>query len=132
MASFTVSSFNLHGFNQGEEMARHICDDLHVDVLFIQESWLTPDLFHKLCYISCDYLMFGVSAMSSTVLQGPLSGRPFGGFGTLIHSKHEKYIVNHICSERFNILLLGSLALVNVYLPIVSLMLILAFCLMLF
>jgi len=90
MASFTVSSFNLHGFNQGEGMARHICDDLHVDVLFIQESWLNLDLFHKLCYISCDYLMFRISAMSSIVLQGPLIGRPFGGLATLIHSKYEK------------------------------------------
>ena len=117
MASFTIASLNLQGFNQGEDMARHICDNLLVDVLFIQESWLTPDLLHQLCFISSDYLMYGVSAMTDTVSVGPLYGRPYGGLATLIHTKHKKYIVNHICSERFNIILIGSLALVNVYLP---------------
>jgi len=87
---------------------------------------------HVLCSISCDYLMFGISAMSSTVLQGPLSGRPFGGLASLIYSKYEKYIVNHKCSERFNILLLGILLLWSTCISLVLLTLIPAICLMLF
>jgi len=54
----------MHGFNmQGEEMARHICDDLSVDILYLQEHWLSNDMLHKLRTISSEYLVYGISAM---------------------------------------------------------------------
>jgi len=56
-------------------MARHICDVHQVDVLFTQESWLSPDLLHKLCFISEDYLMYGISAIELTVSANTLVGR---------------------------------------------------------
>ena len=120
MAVFKIASYNLHGFEQGELLARHICDDLDADVLFIQESWLSPDNVHKMCSISSDYIVYGISAMNTVVSKDILSGRPFGGLFTLIHDRYKNNIVSSFCSERFNIILLGTLALVNVYLPKVT------------
>ena len=104
MASFSIASFNLNGLNQREDMARHICDTLDVNVIFIQESWLTADLYYKLCNINADFIMFGISVMAGAVTKGPLTGRPFGGLATFIHNKYKNYIVNHICSERLSII----------------------------
>jgi len=98
-------------------MARHICDVHQVDVLFSQESWLSPDLLHKLRFIWEDYFMYGISAIESTVGANTLVGRPFGGLATLIHSKHKDLITNHVCFERYNIISIGNLVLINVYLP---------------
>jgi len=117
MASFEIVTFIIHGFGQGEMMAYPLCEVQKVDVLFLQESWLSPDLLHKLCFISEDYIMHGISAMDSVVSANTLVGRPFGGLATLIHNSHKDFIINHMCSERYNIISIGNLVLVNVYLP---------------
>jgi len=83
-------------------MARHICDVQSINVLFMQESWLSPENLHKLCFISSNYLAFGISAMEHAVCNGILIGRPFGGMSTLINSKYKDFINEHICAERFN------------------------------
>ena len=44
-------------------------------------------------------------------------GRPYGGCAILVHSKFSKLIKHVTCSERYVIILLGSIALVNVYFP---------------
>ena len=46
-----------------------------------------------------------------------LVGRPFGSLATLIHHRHKDFIKNHVCSERYSIISVDSLVLVNVYLP---------------
>jgi len=118
MASFDIVSFNMHGFNQGEEMARYICDDLSVDVQFLQEHWLSTDMLHKLCTISSDYLVCGISAMDNVLANNVLVGRPYGGgVFTLIRSSNINSITNHACSDRFNIISIGFIFSVNVYLP---------------
>jgi len=88
-------------------MSRYICDDLKVDVLFLLESWLSPDLLHKLCFISSEYIMYGVSAMESAICSKTFIGRPFRGVATLIPSSHKHHITNHICCERYNIISIG-------------------------
>ena len=107
----------MHGFNQGDTMATFICEDIKPAVLFLQEHWLTPDQMYKLCFLSSDYLFFGRSAMEATVTKDILIGRPFGGVSTLIHNSYKEATVNHTCSEKFVIVSIGSILLVNVYLP---------------
>jgi len=91
----------MHGYAQGELMARHICDNQNIDVLFIQES-------------------FSISAMEHAVSSGIIIGRPFGGVATLINNKYKDFIIDHNCSKRFNIISLGDIALINVYLPSIT------------
>jgi len=86
---------------------------------------------HKLCSISSNYIAYDISAMSSAVSGGILTGRPFGGVSTLIHDRYKNDIVSHVCSERFNIILLGKMALVKCICP-VSPMLILLLYVMIF
>ena len=55
--------------------------------------------------------------MEIALANGPLYGRPRGGVATLIHKSYQEFIINHMCSEKFNIISIGSLMLINVYLP---------------
>jgi len=55
--------------------------------------------------------------MTNTLSKNILTGRPFGGVATLIHNSYSKCITSHMCAERYNIISIGRLLLVNVYLP---------------
>ena len=61
-------------------------------------------------------IVFGISAMQTAVGNSILRGRPFGGVASMIRNKGlpTKCIV---CSEHYNIVTVGDLAMVNVYLP---------------
>jgi len=61
--------------------------------------------------------MHSISAMDSVVSANTLVIRPFGGLATLIHYRHKDFIINHMCLERYNIISISNLVLVNVYLP---------------
>jgi len=63
-----------------------------------------------------NYVTVGISAMGSDVSKGILRGRPKGGVATLLHCSYPT--ANYVdCSKRSNIIIVGGLALVNVYLP---------------
>ena len=68
--------FNLHGFNQGELYLQEVCSAAKHDVIFIQEHWLTPDNLVKLKSISCNYFVYGKSAMESALSKSFLRSRP--------------------------------------------------------
>jgi exonuclease III len=120
MPNFNIVTFNMHGFNQGETLVKNLCSDLCPDVIFIQENWLTPDLLHKMESLSLNYSVYGISAMEKVVRNDIILGRPFGGVSMLIKSTLDSAVVNHVCAERYNIISIGNLLLVNVYLPSAS------------
>ena len=76
---FNVVAYNLHGLNQGRPMLDYICKSISADVIFTQESWLSPFNINQLLLFSDKYMSFGVSAMESVVGSSVLRRRPFGG-----------------------------------------------------
>jgi hypothetical protein len=82
--NYSVTSFNLHGFNQGAIFLNSLCEVSKIDLICIQEHWLTPDLMHFIHNFNSGYITFGISAMESVVHSGILRGRPRGGVATLV------------------------------------------------
>ena len=58
-----------------------------VDVILLQETWLSDTNCKVIDGISGEFVSFHSSAMQATVTAGILSGRPFGGTAVLIR-KH--------------------------------------------
>lgn len=90
MATFTVCSFNMHGFNNSKSYLRELCKDN--DVIFVEEHWLLSQHLLKFNCISDDFIFYGVSAMDNVSSQGVLRGRPFGGVGVLVRKSFSNYI----------------------------------------
>jgi len=113
----SIVSLNMHGYNQGLPAIKQLIEKNSPDVMLVQEHWLTPANLIKFSADLSDYQMYGISAMSHCVESGPLLGRPFGGVATLI-KKQLVNVVSCICtSERYVVVRLGQLLVVNVYLP---------------
>ena len=100
---FSLISYNLHGYNQGSNYLKVLCEANlgNVDCCFIQENWLTPNNINKLINFSQHYTFFGVSAMETVLLTGVLRGRPWGGVGILMHNKFCKLISKIKTKERY-------------------------------
>ena len=115
-----VVSYNMHGFKQGILMLKSLCFVDHYDIIFIQEHWLTSDLLSQFDYFKKDYYIFGISAMDSALTTGILRGRPYGGVLTMIN-KTLRNTFNDIhcvsCTDKYTIVALDKLLLINVYLP---------------
>jgi hypothetical protein len=75
------ASYNMHGFNNGQSMLRHLCEQC--DFILVQEHWLQTSDLQKLGLINKDFAYLAVSAMDDAVSRGILCGRPFGGTGIL-------------------------------------------------
>ena len=79
-------SLNCHGFNVGSEnYLRKLCVD--VDVLLLQETWLSDCSSHRLKCISDEFVYYHSSAMEDKICNNFMSGRPFGGTAVLIHKR---------------------------------------------
>ena len=117
--SMSFITYNMHGFKQGASSLDHFCseNELNVDIIFLQEHWLTPDNLSKLKLFSNRYISYGISAMEQTVNRCVLKGRPWGGVCTLIRSTFGGKVIFVKCSERYVVIKLDSLLLINVYLP---------------
>ena len=118
--SINVISYNMHGFNQGALLLNSLCNTNNYDVLFLQEHWLSTDLMRKFDCFKQDYCVYGISAMDTSISQGILRGRPRGGVLTLIRKSlcnAFNRVVCVACAERYTIVSLDDLLLVNVYLP---------------
>ena len=115
--SLTVISYNMHGFNSGCEMIRDIISASEIDIIMLQEHWLTPANLSRFDDYFPEYSCFGSSAMQSCVQQGVLRGRPFGGVMTLVSRKLQN-ITRVVCAEeRYVIVTVGNILLMNLYLP---------------
>jgi exonuclease III len=116
-----IVSYNMHGFNQGLSVVEDLTDSSHSpDVILLQEHWLTPAklvLFEE--KISTHYA-FGKSAMADLVTKGPLFGRPFGGTSILVKTELRADTECIVCADRYVIVRIGNLLIVNVYLPCVG------------
>jgi len=115
--TLTVLSYNMHGFRQGVPALEDIISKLSPSVLLLQEHWLTPANLYKFDQQFNDYFSFGCSAMSSVVESGILRGRPFGGVMTLVSNKLRALTETIVCEERFVLIRVANVLIVNVYLP---------------
>jgi len=92
------------------------------DIFILQEHWLTPANLYKFNNSFPEYMCFGSSAMCSDVEPGVglLRGRPHGGVMTLVSNKFLN-CTQFVCSDdRYVIVIVGDLMIINVYLPSVG------------
>ena len=121
VSAVSFTSFNMHGYNQGKTTLDSLCSEseFNTDIIFLQEHWLTPANRDKIRYFSDRYTAFGISAMESVVGYNILRGRPYGGVCTLVKSNKFKMNFNK-CSERYTVVVVDNLLLINVYFPTIS------------
>ena len=113
--SVSIFSYNMRGFNCGHHTVRDYVLQEAPDIFLLQEHWLTPANLTKFDEHFPQYFCFGSSAMSSCVQEGVLRGRPFGGVMTLVSRKLKAEVV--CAADRFVIVAIGNLLIVNVYMP---------------
>ena len=116
----TVMSYNMRGFNLGHHAVRDLIIAEEADILLLQEHWLTPSNLSRFDEEFPQFLCFGSSAMNSTVEEGVLRGRPFGGVMTLVSKRLQKFTKVVCVTDRYVILTVGDILLVNVYFPCVG------------
>src|SRR5690349_2343296 len=118
--SVQVVSYNMHGFNQGITMLKSLCSKYRSKFIFLQEHWLTPDQLSNFNCFNDNYMFYSYSSMSNILNNGILRGRPFQGLAVLV-DKNLCSLFNTItvvaCEDRYIILTLDNLLLINVYLP---------------
>lgn len=112
-----IISYNMHGFNQGFPTVRDLWLKDSYDIFLCQEHWLTPSNLSKFEENLPNFMCFGSSAMDSIIETGVLRGRPFGGVMTLVNNKLQKCTELICATERYVIVAVGNLLVINVYLP---------------
>jgi len=112
-----VVCYNMHGFHQGYPVLEDLTKMNCPDIVLLQEHWLTPDNICKFDRYFPNYFSFGRSAMLNSVQAGMLRGRPFGGVITLVNNNLRNYTESVKCDDRYAIIKVGDLLLVNIYLP---------------
>ena len=81
MATFVT--FNMHGFNNGNVLAKQLCSN--ASVVCLQEQWLNGDQLVQSSNISSDFDVYAHSAISSRPNVATLfRGRPYGGLAILV------------------------------------------------
>ena len=112
-----IISYNMHGFFQGLEVVNDLIDDFGPDIILLQEHWLTPANMYLLHDNFTAYFDFGQSAMFDRVSDGPLVGRPYGGATILIKNELRAVTECIFCTDRFVVVRVGKVLVINVYLP---------------
>jgi len=115
-----IVSFNMHGFNQGHQTIRDLIIDSKPDIFLLQEHWLTPENLCKFDENFPSYICVGSSAMGSRLETGVLRGRPFGGTAVLVNRRFQNCIKIVCTAERYTIIIIGDLLVVDVYFPCVG------------
>lgn len=93
-AVFGIVTYNLHGLNNGRSLLVDLCNDPAINIIAVQEHWLTPNNLHLLNNVHPDFMGFGISAMSNRLEAEIYRGRPYGGVG---------FIWRRCISKRFRI-----------------------------
>jgi len=119
ISSLKIVSLNCHGFQQSSNAIAAFCNknDLDIDIIFLQELWLSPCNFYKIELFSENYICFGKSSMEKVVSNFVLRGRPFGGLCILIKSGLADKVTFSKITERFTIIVLDKYIFINVYFP---------------
>jgi len=117
LKTLCIVSYNMHGFNQGYTTVQELIESKSPDIFMIQEHWLTPCNLNKFNELFPNYSGFGSSALASRIESGPLMGRPYGG--TMVLIKNELLSVCECVhtADRFVVIRVGNILLINVYLP---------------
>ena len=113
-----ITSYNMHGYNQGKNYLPSLCDKS--DVIFIQEHWLYPEELGLFDHFSADFVSFCTSAMSSSMHCGIRRGRPFGGVGILIRKAFLPSVRVIARRDRFIAAFISDVLFINVYFPCVN------------
>lgn len=117
MAVFNVFSYNLHGFTQGGDYLKELLQSDLYEVGFIQEHWLLPQYIDDLSSINTKYTCFAKSSMSDAIGRGLLKGRPYGGIAVYIKDCYLGITKCVSKKDRYIIISVGDMYLVNVYMP---------------
>ena len=120
IVDLSVVSYNMHGYNQGSHTVRDLIISSKPDVFILQEHWLTPSNLSKFDDDFPQYMCFGSSAMNSCVEMGVLRGRPYGGVMTLVCNKLRSCTEVISATDRYVIVAVGSVVMINVYFPCVG------------
>jgi len=108
----------MHGFFQATETVKEIItSSLCPDVLLIQEHWLMPSNISLFSENMSTHYAFGVSVMADRLTRGPLVGRPCGGVSVLINNELHTVTECVFCTERYVVIRVGTVVIINVYLP---------------
>ena len=95
---------------------QRVCTKYNVDILFLQETWLTDANSHIISNSLCDYVVTHTSAMEHKITSGMLVGRPFGGkfarFCTAMFSCNPR-----ITTVRYSLSEASDLVFCSVYFP---------------
>ena len=78
MAALRIISLNCHGYNFGTESYLR-CKLNNVDVILLQETWLSDCTCGILENLDRDFSVFHSSAMEDKISKNIMHGRPFGG-----------------------------------------------------
>ena len=120
VTDLSIVSYNMHGYNQGLHTVRDLMLSSKPDIFILQEHWLTPANLSRFDGDFPQYTCFGSSAMSSCVESGVLRGRPFGGVMTLVSNHLQSCTEVVTATDRYVIVAVGDLVVINVYLPCVG------------
>jgi len=104
-------------FQATETVKEVITSSLCPDVLLIQEHWLTPSNISLFSENISTHYAFGVSFMADRLTRGPLVGRPCGGVSVLINNELHTVTECVFCTERYVVIRVGTVVIINVYLP---------------
>ena len=118
LQNINILTFNLHGFHQGVNNVSHFCSTMDYHAIFVQEHWLYPHNIHKILSLSDNYKGFGISAMIDKLDAGVFYGRPSGGVAILLHNDYIKFVTKVVCRDRYVIVCLGDIALINPRTPL--------------
>lgn len=80
---FSIVTYNLHGLNNGRCGLIDLCNNPLINVIAIQEHWLSDNNVHLLNNIHPEFAGFGISSMSRRLQSEVYYGRPYGGVGFL-------------------------------------------------
>jgi exonuclease III len=116
-SDLVVMTYNCHGFNQGSILLKEICESKVYHCIFLQELWLTPNLWHKIQNLSAHYTCYGISSMEAAVERGILQGRPYGGTAILVRNELIKSVYCVSTFDRVVSLEICDFLFINVYLP---------------
>ena len=114
-----VTTYNCRSVKSSIEEVKFLCGVS--DIVFLQETWLTPNEIGVLHSIHPDFNAIGTSAMSEAVQQGMICGRPYGGLGILwrksLSVKPVFYDDPRLLAVELNCVNSCTVLLLNVYLP---------------
>ena len=117
-----IVSYNMRGFNQGIEVVSDLVNSRDPpDIILLQEHWLAPVNLSLFGEKMQSHYAFGKSAMYDRLTQEgpPLVGRPFGGISILIKNELHAATKCIFCADRYVVIRVGYLLIVNMYLPCV-------------